>query len=280
MNENKARKKGIVKKIIVTTLVTASIIAGGKFLYSKIQNQEQQDPNPITEVKDYHEQSDNYKNLILDASKDLLNQKNQKLENISFNNNSDGSLSIFTQVNNQTNSLDRFYEYKIDNVETTNFEDIIEIVKNYDFKDNVVENICFKDSEYAQTLERDKFLGNYESPKLDKALDGWKTEEEFGGYYRFEYDESGKCEKAIIGGFIIASKDGVQKAIRFEYSLDFSHIEKYHAQYLRQYIRSGGLNLTEELVEEMSPNFLKSQYLGSETYVDQFTGDYDNSLNN
>ena len=86
MNENKARKKGIVKKIIVTTFVTVSIIAGGIFLYSKIQN-ELQNLNPIIAVKDYHEKSDNYKNLILDASRDLMVKKNHKLKEISFNNN-------------------------------------------------------------------------------------------------------------------------------------------------------------------------------------------------
>ena len=279
MSKNKTHKKGIVKKIILITFVTVSIIAGGIFLYSKIQNEEQ-DLNPITAVKNYHEKSDNYKNLILDASRDLMVKKNHKLKEISFNNNSDGSLSIFTKVDNQINRFNRFFEYRIPNVETTNLEEIIEIVNNYDFKDNVVENICFKDSEYAQTLARDKFLGNYKSPRLDETLNGWEKVDEFGGYYRFEYDENGKCQKAIIGGFIIASKDKEQKAIRFEYSLDLSNVDKYHDQYVQQYIRRGGQNITEELVQEMSPNFLKSQYLGSETYVDQFTGDYDNSLNN
>ena len=72
----------------------------------------------------------------------------------------------------------------------------------------------------------------------------------------------------------------MQKAIRYEYSLDFSNVETNYYQRLKDAFVYGGLNLTEELVEEMSPNFLKSQYLGSETYVDQFTGDYDNSLNN
>ena len=279
MSKNKTRKKGIVKKIILITFVTASIIASGIFLYSKIQN-EQQDLNPITAVKDYHEKSDNYKNLILDASRDLLNQKNQKLENISFNNNSDGSLSIFTQINNQTNLLNRFYEYRIPGVETTNFEDIIEVVNNYDFKDYVVENICFEDKEYVKTLKRDKFLEYYTSPQLDECLKGWQIDEYKNGYYRFELDDNEECKKIVIGGFIIASKDKAQKAIRYEYSIDLANLKGDYYQFLYTWELQGGLNLTEELIQEMSPNFLKSQYLGSEAFVDQFTGDYDNSLNN
>ena len=280
MNENKTRKKGIVKKIILITFVTVSIITGGIFLYSKTQN-EQQDLNPITAVKDYHEKSDNYKNLILDASRDLLNQKNQKLENISFNNNSDGSLSIFTQINNQTNVRNRFYEYRIPNVGTTDFEEVINIVNNYNFNDEVIENFCFTNNNHLRIMYWDKKAGYYTSPKLDEALNGWRKTEEFGEYYRFEFDKNGKCQKAIIGGFIIASKDDEsQKAIRYEYSLDFSNVETNYYQRLKDAFVYGGLNLTEELIQEMSPNFLKSQYLGSETYVDQFTGDYDNSLNN
>ena len=279
MNENKARKKGIVKKIIVTTFVTVSIIAGGIFLYSKIQN-EQQDLNPITAVKDYHEKSDNYKNLILDASRDLMVKKNHKLEKISFNNNEDGSLSIFTQVDVLGGFANRMFEYRIPNIATTDFEEIINIINNYNFKDDVVENACFPTRSYIGRLADDKRWGYYTSPQLDSALDGWTKEEEFGGYYRIEYDANGKADKAIIGGFIIARKGKEKKAIRYEFGLDVSHLEYGYSQYLHLYISDGGQNLTEELVQEMSPNFLKSQYLGSETYVDQFTGDYDNSLNN
>ena len=280
MSKNKTDKKGIFKKIILTTFVTVSIIAGGIFLYSKIQNK-QQDLNPITAVKDYHEKSDNYKNLILDASRDLMVKKNHKLKEISFNNNSDGSLSIFTQINNQTNLLNRFYEYRIPNVGTTDFEEVINIVNNYNFNDEVIENICFADNDHLIIMYWDKKAGYYTSPKLDEALNGWRKTEEFGEYYRFEFDKNGKCQKAIIGGFIIASKDDEsQKAIRYEYSLDFSNVETNYYQRLQDAFAYGGLNLTEELVQELSPNFLKSQYLGSEKYVDQFTGDYDNSLNN
>lgn len=262
------RKPHIIKKLIIAGIATAALIGGGKFVYDKVSEyNEHNSPDPYREVINYHEQNDDFKNLIIDVSK-VLEVKNQDLEKINFYKTDNNDLVVTTKVQTSEHWRSGYKEYIIPNVETDNFEEIIEIIKNYDFSKEskttleLSEAGCFREV-YNQVRSSSENIKNL-------LNDNYSFETSFDTYYSCELDEDYNYQTFTIGGWYKFSKGSSVKYIHYEYTADVSNVG-FHEQNIYKYIASGDLDFKEVLFREMDQNYGKSRYLGNSGFVNDFT---------
>lgn len=262
------RKPHIIKKLIIAGIATAALIGGGKFVYDKVSEyNENNSPDPYREVINYHEQNDDFKNLIIDVSK-VLEVKNQDLEKINFYKTDNNDLVVTTKVQTSEHWRSGYKEYIIPNVETDNFEEIIEIIKNYDFSKEskttleLSEAGCFREV-YNQVRSSSENIKNL-------LNDNYSFETSFDTYYSCELDEDYNYQTFTIGGWYKFSKGSSVKYIHYEYTADVSNVG-FHEQNIYKYIASGDLDFKEVLFREMDQNYGKSRYLGNSGFVNDFT---------
>ncbi len=272
----KSKKSIILKKIIFVAVITIILITAGKYLYDKtVEHNKSVTPDPMDSVIDYHEKQENFKILIIELNSKLKKEKKYDLESFNFYKKENNDLIVTIKVQTNEGLLSRYKEYTIPNVETDNFEEIIEIIKNYDFTWETKTRIELTEPGIARTVyEQCKNI----SEKIKSLVDdGWTFQTSIDSYYDYTYDENYKYSTCTIGGWYKFEKGKSVKYFHYEFVADDSDMY-FNNQNMFHLIRNGKIYFKESLIIEMDENYGKSKYLGKSGFIEDFTKTKENIL--